>query len=120
MKIISFFCIVVISLLYRIKIKIVPNEMVYIKVILLGLKLKKTPQLVLLTFDDALEDWAYPFYEKIVKHEGLKSSNGCPISMTFFVSHTHKENDRQVGITNYEFVNRLYNRGHEIASHTVT
>lgn len=86
----------------------------------LGLKLEKTPQLVLLTFDDAIEDWMYPFYEKIIKHEGLKSSNGCPISMTFFVSHTHKENDRQVGITNYELVNRLYNGGHEIAPHTVT
>ena len=84
------------------------------------LKREETPQLVLLTFDDAIEDWMYPFYERIVQHKGLSSANGCPISMTFFVSHTHKEYDQPVGLTNYEIVNRLYNRGHEIASHTVT
>lgn len=75
----------------------------------LGLKPEEIPQLVFLTFDDSVTDWAVPFYDRII--EGKKNPNGCPITLTYFVRHDQ---------TNYQAVNRFYNRGDDIASHTVT
>jgi len=75
----------------------------------LGLNANEIPQLVFLTFDDAVADWMLPMYERILAR---RNPNGCPISMTFYVTHD--------GGTNYQQVNRYYNQGHEMASHTVT
>ena len=49
-----------------------------------GLNPSEIPQLVLLTFDDALADWMLPMYERILAR---RNPNGCPVSMTFYVCH---------------------------------
>lgn len=75
----------------------------------MGLKPEEIPQMVFLTFDDAVADVMYPTYQKILHNR--TNPNGCNIGMTFYVTHEG---------TNYRLVNELYNRGNEIASHTVT
>ena len=75
----------------------------------LGLKAEEIPQLVFLTFDDAIFDSTQPIYQKIL--ENRYNPNGCPIAMTFYVTHS---------TTNYQLTNSLYNQGNELASHTVT
>ena len=74
-----------------------------------GLKPQEIPQMVFLTFDDAVADWNYNIYTRILGNR--VNPNGCNISMTFYVSHDG---------TNYQLVNELFNRGNEIASHSVT
>ena len=69
---------------------------------------RKTPQLVVLSFDDAITKINFPFYEIISE---LKNPNDCNISMTFFVSHTY---------TDYSLVHEQLRRGNEIAVHSVT
>ncbi|EFX88071.1 hypothetical protein DAPPUDRAFT_191866 [Daphnia pulex] len=75
----------------------------------MGLNLEEIPQMVFMTFDDAVSNWMYPTYEKIFGNR--TNPNGCDISMTFFVTHLG---------TNYQLVNEFFNRGHEIASHSVS
>lgn len=70
---------------------------------------KRLPQFVMVTFDDAVTTLNIKTYRQLA--DGKKNSNGCPVTMTFFV--THEYND-------YEFVNELYNKGHEIAVHSIT
>lgn len=70
---------------------------------------RRLPQFVVLTFDDAINTVNIKTYRQILY--GRNNSNGCPITATFFV--THEYND-------YEFVNELYNRGSDIAVHSVT
>ncbi|GAB1598887.1 uncharacterized protein LOC115225681 [Argonauta hians] len=70
------------------------------------------PQMVLLTFDDAVnwDNWKY--YLKLFPPDGRrKNPNGCPISMTLFVSHNY---------TDYCMVRKLHGRGIEIADHSLT
>lgn len=74
-----------------------------------GLDPESIPQLVFLTFDDAISDWMIPTYQEIFGNR--TNPNGCPIKATFYVTHEN---------TNYRLVNEFYNKGHEIASHTVT
>lgn len=74
-----------------------------------GLNPMEIPQLVFLTFDDAIADWMYPMYDRMFQNR--KNPNGCPIPMTFYVTHD--------GGTNYQLVNEFFNKGNEIASHTV-
>ena len=75
-----------------------------------GLEPAKTPQIVLLSFDDGLRRQDYEgFYSKVFN--GRKNPNGCQIGLTFFASHY---------FTDYallEDVSTLY--GYEIAIHTV-
>ncbi|XP_076046293.1 chitin deacetylase 8-like [Oratosquilla oratoria] len=66
------------------------------------------PQFVILSFDDAVTKENYKYYEDLMK---LNNHNGCPISMTFFVSHAY---------TNYSLVHELYRKGQEIAVHSVS
>lgn len=68
------------------------------------------PQIVFFTFDDALTDSATKFYHRLF-NESRKNPNGCPISMTLFVSHHD---------TKYNNVNHLYRKGMEIAAHSVS
>lgn len=72
--------------------------------------MEDVPQLVLLTFDDAVNDRNRDLYEDLFK-SGRKNPNGCPISATFYVSHDW---------TDYSLVRNLYAGGHEIASHTIS
>lgn len=40
-----------------------------------------------------------------------KNPNGCPIHATFYISHEYN---------NYQYVQKLWNGGHEIAAHSIT
>ncbi|XP_011147896.1 uncharacterized protein LOC105188239 isoform X2 [Harpegnathos saltator] len=75
-----------------------------------GIPIEQTPQIVLLTFDDAVNDLNRPLYGDLFEN-GRKNPNGCPISATFYVSHEW---------TDYSQVQNLYAGGHEMASHTVS
>ena len=68
------------------------------------------PQIVMLTFDDAVNSQNIDYYRELLDGE-RKNPNGCPISATFFVSHDW---------TDYKFVKELYLAGHEIADHSVS
>lgn len=74
-----------------------------------GLEPKVIPQVVLLTFDDAVNDLNWEIYEELFT--GRTNPNGCPILATFYVSHEW---------TDYGQVQTLYSRGHEMASHSIT
>jgi hypothetical protein len=65
---------------------------------------------VYFSFDDALTNAASKFYRRLF-NESRMNPNGCPISMTLFISHQD---------TIYQNVNDFYRRGMEIASHSVT
>lgn len=75
-----------------------------------GLRVRDVPQMVLLTFDDAVNDLNWELYEELF-NSGRKNPNGCPPLGTFYVSHEW---------TDYSQVQTLYARGHEMASHGVT
>lgn len=83
---------------------------VYNVVYLGGIPVEQTPQIVLLTFDDAVNDLNKPLYSDLFENE-RKNPNGCPITATFYVSHEW---------TDYSQVQNLYADGHEMASHTVS
>lgn len=68
------------------------------------------PQIVLITFDDAVNDLNKEIYADIFQR-GRTNPNGCPITATFYVSHEW---------TDYSQVQNLYADGHEMASHTVS
>jgi hypothetical protein len=74
-----------------------------------GLRPEETPQIVLLTFDDSVNDLNKNLYRDLFE-KGRKNPNGCPISATFYVSHEW---------TDYSQVQNLAADGHEIASHSV-
>ena len=74
-----------------------------------GVEAKSTPQLVLLTFDDSINDINRELYKEMFE-TGRKNPNGCPISATFYVSHEW---------TDYKQVQNLWADGHEIASHSI-
>ncbi len=72
--------------------------------------------MILLTFDDAVNDVNFPLYEEIFEEMSASgrrrtNPNGCPIRAVFFVSHEW---------TDYGKVQTLYSRGHEVASHSIT
>ena len=75
-----------------------------------GLTPSKTPQIVLISFDDGLRTQDYEgFYASVFN--GRKNPNGCQIGLTFFASHYY---------TNYallEDINKQY--GYEMAVHTI-
>merc|ERR1712243_523946 len=74
------------------------------------------PQIVYLTFDDALTKTASDqFYEKLFGKSAtdfpFSNPNGCAIRATHFVTHSY---------TDYSLVNKYWHMGHEIASHSIT
>lgn len=71
---------------------------------------EQVPQLVLLTFDDAVNDLNKGLYQDLFE-KGRVNPNGCPIAATFYVSHEW---------TDYGQVQSLYADGHEMASHSVS
>nr|XP_036226970.1 chitin deacetylase 1 isoform X1 [Bactrocera oleae] len=62
-------------------------------------------------FDDAVNFENFDLYTQILFSPNNRNPNGCPIKGTFFVSHQY---------TNYQFVQKLWNDGHEISVHSVT
>lgn len=75
-----------------------------------GYRPENIPQMVMITFDDAINDLNYDIYDEIF-NSGRKNPNGCPLLGTFYVSHEW---------TDYGQVQSLYSRGHEMASHGIT
>ncbi|XP_061708499.1 uncharacterized protein LOC133518806 isoform X4 [Cydia pomonella] len=74
------------------------------------LEVETVPQIVLLTFDDSVNDLNKVLYQDLFE-KGRVNPNGCPISATFYVSHEW---------TDYSQVQNLYAAGHEMASHTIS
>lgn len=80
-----------------------------------GLLAKQVPQVVLVAFDDAVNS-NIRYYEELFPGT-LVNPNYCPIVATFFVSDVpSKENEP----TDYSNVKKLYDRGHELASHSIS
>lgn len=71
---------------------------------------QNVPQMVVLTFDDSINDLNQKLYESIF-HPVRRNPNGCPISSTFYISHEW---------TDYGHVQNMYSDGHEIASHSIS
>jgi len=69
-----------------------------------------TPQLVFLTFDDAITIDNYAFYKQLF-NPSRKNPNGHPITGTFYIAHEY---------TNYSMVHDLWRDGHEIALHSMS
>lgn len=74
-----------------------------------GLAASNTPQMVMLTFDDAVNSTVFPIVQNILTNHW--NPNGTPIQATFFVS---------TDWSDYWFIHRLHAQGHEIAIHTMT
>jgi hypothetical protein len=72
--------------------------------------LDETPQLVLITFEDSINDVHNKVFETLF-NSSRKNPNGCEIRATFFISHEW---------TDYGLVQDLYADGHEIASHSIS
>lgn len=75
-----------------------------------NMSLSQIPQIVFFTFDDAVTEQVSGFYHQLFS-EKRKNPNGCPISMTLFISHDN---------TKYRLVTEFHRKGMEIASHSVT
>lgn len=71
---------------------------------------EQVPQIVLLTFDDSVNDLNKGLYADLFE-KGRVNPNGCPIAATFYVSHEWSD---------YSQVQNLYSAGHEMASHTIS
>lgn len=70
----------------------------------------KTPQFVILSFDDSITEHNYEdYYEKIFTNR--KNPNGCPIVTTYFVCHEY---------TSYQLVHKLYKNNQEIGMHSIS
>jgi len=76
-----------------------------------GLNVSLTPQIVLMTFDDAINTINIDLYNEIFNNKSRKNPNGCPWRGTFYLSHEW---------TDYGMVQDMYSDGHEMASHTVS
>ncbi|GFS27590.1 chitin deacetylase isoform B [Elysia marginata] len=68
------------------------------------------PQIVYFGFDDAVQPQVSGYFDQLFTSD-RKNPNGCPITMTLYVSDQY---------TQYSKVNEYYKRGMEIASHSVT
>jgi len=75
------------------------------------IRLSETPQMVLLSFDDAVLPEFERLYARLFSSGRRRNPNGCPITATFYVTHDG---------TDYQLVNQLYAAGHEMASHSVS
>nr|XP_047144190.1 chitin deacetylase 8-like [Hydra vulgaris] len=74
-----------------------------------GLSKVNTPQIILFTMDDGVTPENYQLYSELL--DGLTNFNGCPIKATFFVSGDNSD---------YAYVKKLQQSGHEIADHSAT
>ncbi|KAK6640152.1 hypothetical protein RUM44_011838 [Polyplax serrata] len=69
-----------------------------------------TPQMIILTFNGAINQNNFEQYQKVFP-SSRKNPNGCEIKGTFFVSHEY---------SNYNMVQQLAHDGHEIATETIS
>ncbi len=77
-----------------------------------GLPANETPQIITISYDDALRVQDYTTYYSKVFTANRTNPNGCPIGVTFFASHNY---------TNYALMEDLYyTNGYEMADHSVT
>lgn len=74
-----------------------------------GLAPDKTPQIVMVTFDDDLQKQYLDLYNELF--DEVQNPNDCPAVGTLFICHNY---------TNYFLVETAYSKGYEIADHTVT
>lgn len=73
---------------------------------------EEVPQMVLITFDDAVNWDNWDYYLRLFPPNGSRQNpNGCPAAATYFVSHN---------FTDYCMLQKLHARGQEIADHSVT
>lgn len=75
-----------------------------------GLEPRDVPQMIIITFDDAVNYENYELYSEVL-FDNFRNPNGCPVKATFFVSHQ---------FNNYQQTQKLWNDGHEIGVHSVT
>jgi hypothetical protein len=71
----------------------------------------RTPQIVLMTFDDSVNDKNMAYYSRLFFNSSRRNANGCKTAATLFLSHEW---------TNYAQVNQLYGAGFEVAEHSIT
>ncbi|GAV02041.1 hypothetical protein RvY_12654 [Ramazzottius varieornatus] len=71
---------------------------------------KETPQIVMVTFDDAINGGNIDFLNRVFA-ENRTNPNGCPVTGTFFLSNAW---------TDYNIVREVYQKGHEIATHSLS
>ncbi len=76
-----------------------------------GMAASDVPQMITITFDDAVNDENWELYQKKLFPPSRKNPNGCPVHATFYVSHEY---------TNYAMIQKMWNQGHEIAVHSIT
>jgi len=76
-----------------------------------NLEPNQVPQMIIVTFDDAVNGENWDLYNNKLFIPERKNPNGCPIHATFYVSHEYN---------NYQYVQKLWNAGHEIAAHSIT
>ncbi|XP_075986207.1 chitin deacetylase 8-like [Anticarsia gemmatalis] len=74
-----------------------------------GLRARDVPQFVTITFDDAVNTRNMETYRRVLYNR--RNANNCPAGVTFYVNHEY---------TSYLGVNELYNRGFEIALHSMS
>ncbi|XP_013401085.1 uncharacterized protein LOC106170320 [Lingula anatina] len=80
-----------------------------------GFRPKDTPQMVLVTFDDSVNFNNIRYYEELFpKNNPLRNPNNCTIGGTFYTSNIG------VGNTVYHHIRKLWDEGHEIASHSIS
>ncbi|XP_006617231.1 uncharacterized protein LOC102672538 [Apis dorsata] len=75
-----------------------------------GLHPDETPQMIIMTFDGAINHNNFDHYQKIFATDRLNPNN-CPLKGTFFISHEY---------CNYNMVQSLAHDGHEIATETIS
>ncbi|KAF4517594.1 hypothetical protein B566_EDAN008583 [Ephemera danica] len=76
-----------------------------------GLDPAQTPQMLIITFDDAVNPDNMGLYTDALFNDTRRNPNNCPARATFFLSHEY---------THYQHVQKLWNAGHEIAVHSIT
>jgi len=64
-----------------------------------GMSPTEVPQMVVITFDDVVNDENWKLYTEKLFPAAAKNPNGCPIHGTFYVSHEY---------TNYAMVKYFY------------
>ncbi|KFD46835.1 hypothetical protein M513_12281 [Trichuris suis] len=74
------------------------------------LPVEDVPQIVMLTFDDPVNEVTIDIYRSLLDGR-YKNPNGCPIRSTFFISHEYN---------NYHQSQWLYWKGHEVAVNSIT
>jgi len=75
-----------------------------------GLEPSKTPQMIVMTFDGAVNVNNYEKYKDVFT-PNRTNPNGCPIRGTFFISHEYSD---------YQQIQSLHYDGHEIGVETIT